>query len=440
VETPIQSTLEGELTEYYQPDLGCSLPTPEHSAFTSPDEAGVYIGNQVDRRASKQTLLLESGAELRVWHHDTVDGYFTNVYDLSIPSSSARAALKFDGNLKSVGGYLGPEAFAYAAVSGGFLYLADRGSGTPREMALNLALADGRLHSIPVVDREAVVVDKHGVLMVQNIRACGRLLIKGAEVSWSGSRTDYDTEAKVYGNGNVVIEHAAADEPGARKNRIRALDEASRYTPEIEPHSNMVDLGLITAERGRFVIAAINTNGRTDLFQYNAVVRCGQEYAGNIEDEVQFETMDTLRLDTDNYSAISVGPMLVDGNFAEHAINFDPSLGSDPPFYDVRMTRLAIYATEDGRLHVTLFDGRPQSECFKGVTPDEAVRVIREAHGEPVWGAFLDPGRTAKLCTRKGVVTSYGNAHYLRWPMHAGDPYVWVPGAGRPVPSAIILG
>jgi hypothetical protein len=59
---------------------------------------------------------------------------------------------------------------------------------------------------------------------------------------------------------------------------------------------------------------------------------------------------------------------------------------------------------------------------------------------EITWGCFLDPGRTAKLVTRRdNVLTGYGNAHYLQWPTYPGGPYTWVPGAGRPVPSVITL-
>ncbi len=103
------------------------------------------------------------------------------------------------------------------------------------------------------------------------------------------------------------------------------------------------------------------------------------------------------------------------------------------------MARTLAYKTADGMVHIRLFDGRPGSTVFPGVTPAEAKAIISEG-AEIVWGCFLDPGQTSKLCVRTlDGVGSYGNSHYLRWPTEEKPGFTWVPRIGRPIASAIAL-
>jgi hypothetical protein len=103
------------------------------------------------------------------------------------------------------------------------------------------------------------------------------------------------------------------------------------------------------------------------------------------------------------------------------------------------MARTVLYETEDGKIHIRLYDGRPGSDVFPGVTPTEVVEAIC-AEGNVVWGCFLDPGQTAKLCVRTGDnIESLGNRHYLKWPTEPGEKYIWVPEVGRPTASAITI-
>lgn len=438
----VANPLEGDLTAFYQPDVALSLPSPHSASFESPDDAKRHIAGMVDRQAADNEIRLTDSAVLRVRSHTFSDGVFTNVYDLSVGVNDVRASVNVTRGLRGVGSVLAGNENAFAAVSGGFLYLVDKSSGSPRQMALNLALQEaGTLASMPVVDREALIADGDGRLSARVVRAWGELTVNGRGLSWAGSRTNHEADALVFGNGNVGVRHHDNHDPGSRKNRIRALDEDTRFTPPLPVGSELVDVGLI-AERGGIMQAQeIRPNGGMDIFAYDSVLRCaGRLMTRGVETDIQIRSVDTLLLDRNYNGAISSGPLLSDSDFARNAVNFDPSLGSDPPFYDVRMVRLAIYATANDRLHVRMFDGRPESALFGGVTPTEAVSIIRDEDGEVVWGTFLDPGRTAKICSKNdSTITSYGNVHYLRWPSTANEPYRWVPGAGRPVPSTITL-
>jgi hypothetical protein len=150
-------------------------------------------------------------------------------------------------------------------------------------------------------------------------------------------------------------------------------------------------------------------------------------------------TLGDRAIDNALQGAISVGPMLDTESFTEHPVNDDKSLGSKPPFLDIPLARTVLYETGGGMVHLRLFDGRPGSPIFPGVTPDQAAQAIKE-ESDISWGCFLDPGQTAKLVV-KGVtdVASYGNTHYLKWPQLPGDKFVWVPKTGRPVASMITL-
>ena len=98
------------------------------------------------------------------------------------------------------------------------------------------------------------------------------------------------------------------------------------------------------------------------------------------------------------------------------------------------------FATPDGLTHLQLFDARPGSHRFVGVTPDEAHDAIMQEFGQLAWGCFLDPGQTARLVARDGSdVRTFGNRHYLDKPLSVPGPWTWQPQIGRPTASALVI-
>jgi len=154
---------------------------------------------------------------------------------------------------------------------------------------------------------------------------------------------------------------------------------------------------------------------------------------------MKVRTIDNKAIDGSLQGAVSVGPMLGEADFTNHPINSDKSLGGKPPFLDVPLVRTVLYEKDDGTMHLRLFDGRPGSPIFPGVTPRQAADAIK-GESEIAWGCFLDPGQTAKLIVRtQNDMASYGNTHYLKWPEQPGEKFIWVPKTGRPVASMITL-
>ena len=285
-----------------------------------------------------------------------------------------------------------------------------------------------------MADREAVL-SRDGTLSAAYIRAKGRLAINGRELTWTGSRTGHTAQCYVYGNGNAVITHQHDPVTGT----ARVLDEASRLTPAIRG-DQMADVGFIAADNGGFRSAAVSTSGGMDIFGHDAVVRCPAWAAGpGRVSRMEILQVGPLRGDCLPDSAVSAGRCLDVTDFAVHPVNDDPALGSLPPFANRRMARLVLYQDQRSRTHLRLFDGRPGSRGFGGVTPCEARDVIAADTGFR-WGCFLDPGQTARIwVTGPGGLTSYGNRHYLQWPEDGTGRFTWVPGTGRPVPSFITI-
>jgi hypothetical protein len=432
------SLATGNTVDFYRP-AGDAGTDHLRFDFATPADARAYIADKVDVPARDYESTVRD-MTMRIYAEQLGGGRFSNVYDLSFPERAAVPKIRIGRRSKSLADFLTAYPDAGAAASGAFLYLADKGSGVPRQAALNLALQEsGVLSSLPVVDREALVAGAGG-LSVRHLRACGELTIDGQSLAWAGSRTDHEAACQMFGNGNVVIRHHANSEPGARKERIRILEESSRYTSKIDKDSGLVDAGLIATEQGKYQVHDIRASGGMDLFAHDMVMRCdGRYFLRGIESDIRVRSIDSLAIDGQAQGAISVGPLLADKQFAANPINHDPSLGSDAPFINVPMVRLALYEAADGKLHFRLFDGRPESGCFKGVTPDEAAANIKN-EDDIIWGCFLDPGRTAKLVRRTAQGTmSYANTHYLQWPSYPDGNYTWVPAAGRPIPSAITL-
>lgn len=401
--------------------------------FGSLNEAKAFVVKYVDKPVNTMTEHIEPGVKLGMSTYEKEDGTFTNVYDLAIAPNVKPEIITFD-SLTSVYRFLtdSPAPRYSAATGGGFFYLADRGSNTPRQLALNLSISDGNIRSLPVVDREAVLAMPKG-LEVRHVVALGSMSLNGNELEWSGSLTEYDTAIKVYSNGNAVINH----QPNAMTDTCRVLDESSRYTPPIA-NEDFIDVGFIGRGDNNFIGVGGSTSGNVDIFAHDFVVRCHERYfEGN--SELQVHTIGDFALSELTGGGFSAGPDLHVTDFPNHPVNNDKSLGSRPPFADTCLARIALYKSNDGIIHIRLYDGRPGSSIFPGVTPAEVVSHIL-SQTEIEWGCFIDPGQTAKLCVRTGPNTiSYGNRHYLQWPSEGNPDFLWVPNFGRPVANAIVI-
>ncbi len=387
--------------------------------------------NIVDVPVVERREAVGQGVQFHAFSQELSDGRFTNVYDISYRKDEARPAIHVHNQLTSVYNFAKSHS-SNVVTGGGFFFLADIASGLPRQLALNLAAVDGKVRNLPVIDREAVVLNGRN-LSAELISSLGVLSINGRELSWSGSLTSYETEAKVFGNGNAVITHEYDEATGS----VRVLDERSRFTPAIKSEG-MVDIGFIAWGDGTFLGKETSLTGGVDIFAHDVVVRCSQKYL--TEDlEMKVHTIGSIAVDGPVKAALSVGPMLKTPDFESHPINKDSALGGKPPFLERPLARTALYESEDGTVHVRLFDGRPGSIICPGVTPSEVSEFI-QAEGDTAWGCFLDPGQTAKLCVRlNSSVESLGNRHYLKWVAKPGKKYVWVPKIGRPTASVITL-
>lgn len=387
---------------------------------------------EIDRPVTRRACQAGIGIELRAFPYAVSGGGFTNVYDVSWQPDAVTASIHISARPVDIRA----EAQARGALvtaSAGFFILGDRVSALPRQASLHLAIGSGQIVSLPVADREAVLT-RDGTLSAAHVRAEGLLVIDGRELTWTGSRTGRLAQCYVYGNGNAVITHQHDPVTGT----ARVLDETSRLTPAIRPGSKLADVGFLSVGDGGFRSAAVSTSGGMDIFCHDVVIRCP---ASTVEPG-HVSRMDIRQVGPLNGgclpdAAVSAGPCLDTADFAVHPVNDDPSLGSKPPFADRPMARLVLYQDLRGRTHLRLFDGRPGSPVFSGVTPAEARDAIAVDTGFR-WGCFLDPGQTARICVNgPGGLASYGNRHYLQWPQNGTGMFTWVPGTGRPVASII---
>jgi hypothetical protein len=420
------------------PDKGADRASPPDGerSFSSPREAAAFMGTEIDRPVPERVAQLGEGIELHATARSVDEGGFTNVYDIACESGAGTARIHISDRPIDPKTTQQAEG-AQVTTSAGFFFLADQASGTPRQASLNLAINDGRIASLPVVDREAVMT-RDGVLSADHIRAEGEFAINGSSVTWAGSRTGRSAECYVYGNGNAVITHEKDQTTGTS----RVLDEASRLTPVIleQDRGRLIDVGFMAAEDGSFRSVATSETGEFDIFSYDIVARCPAERIDpNSPNRLDVLRIGSIHGDDLPESAVSVGPSLDTEDFAAHPINRDPSLGSQPPFTERRMARLVLYEDLDNKTHLRLFDGRPGSPDFRGVTPSEVRDAIAADTGYR-WGCFLDPGQTAKIWVHEhGTLAGYGNRHYLRWPQNDKDNFVWVPDKGRSVSSFITI-
>lgn len=405
----------------------------EFHSFDTNREAKDFVRRIVDRPIPEQVKDLGRGISLHSYTQELSGGMFTNVYDLSFRAENVSPSIALHDRLASVFSYVRKHSDIRVATGGGFFFLADKASAVPRRLSLNLALQDGHLHGLPVVDREAVILSE-GQLSAEYLKALGTLSLGGDVLSWSGSLTQHKTDSKIFTTGNSIITHIQNDDTGS----VRILEDGSRYTPAIDS-DDTADIGFALREDGMFIGVNSSTSGHLDIFSHDVVVRTHERHIYGGLPDMRILTLGSTALDGSLQSAISVGPMLDTKNFTAHPINKDSSLGGKPPFLNVPLARTALYCTADEKVHIQLFDGRPDSPIFPGVTPSDAVQFASH-NGEVVWGCFLDPGQTARLVVQNDDNTeSYGNTHYLKWPTEPGGKFTWMPKIGRPVSSMIVL-
>lgn len=360
---------------------------------------------------------------------------FTNLYVVSFLKDKVKPSIQSFDYLMSPSDFLKSKAnlIHRIASSGGFFFLADVFSERPRELALNLSSSEGKIRSLPVVDREAVIVDR-GRLTVRFLSALGALTLNDREFSWSGSRTDYDSDITIFGNGNSVIRHIGNTATGT----IRVLDEESRYSPTIKT-DDQLDIGFIGMGGSTFRPVTYSPYGGLDIFSHDFIARLKPEQIPKGNWTVDIKTVGGIATNRFFEGSFSAGPMLNIQDFDGNPINKDPSLGDNPPFGDRRMARIALFGTDDGYTRIALFDGRPNSKLFSGVTPREATEILFSLWTVE-WGCFLDPGQTAKICTiSDGELRSYGNRHYLEWPSDQNGYFKWAPDQGRKIANIIAL-
>lgn len=396
--------------------------------FDSPEEAAAHLGPLLDRPVPTTRVDLAPGITFRSeWLR--VDGTFTNSYTVSWRAPAHATILVADPPISAAEhARRGDSAVTTTA---GFFFLADRCRYRPRTLSLNLAVHDSRVLSVPATTQDALI-SRNGVLSVVEVPARGELSLSGARLTWAGPKTAFTADCYVYGNANAVIHH----EPDAHTGKVRVFQDASRFTPRITD-TRWTDLGFHTAPNGHFAAVARSDTGGLDIFAHDLVVRCPRTVVGS---HLELHTIGPLLLQDDPVQgAVSVGPSLSHPDLNTHPLNDDRSLGSYPLLRERPSTRLVFYRTTDGAQHLRLFDGRPGSPDFPGLTLDQTLATVR-APGDVVSGCLLDSGNTSKLNVRRaGRLETFGNRHYLRWPAPDESGFTWTPDQGRPVASLITV-
>ena len=396
--------------------------------FGSPEEAAAHLRPLLDRPVSTAQVDLAPGITFRT-ESLRMGGTFTNSYTASWHAPAQAAVLVTEPPISTADH--ARRGDSVVTTTAGFFFLADRCHHRPRTLSLNLAIRDGRVLSVPVTTQNALI-SRNGTLTVVEVPACGELSLAGHRLRWAGSKTAFTADCYVYGNANAVIHH----QPDAHTGKVRVFQDDSRFTPQITD-ARWTDLGFHATPNGHFEAVTRSDTGHLDIFGHDLVVRCPRTAASS---RLDLHTVGPLApWDDPVQGAVSVGPSLSHPDPNTHPLNDDRSLGSYPLLRDRPSTRLIFYETTDGSQHLRLFDGRPGSSTFPGLTLDQTMAIVR-ARGDVVSGCLLDSGNTSKLnVLREGRLESFGNRHYLRWPPPGEQGYLWTPDQGRPVASLIAL-
>ncbi len=402
--------------------------------FATIAEAEACMREIVDRPIPRQMVVAEDRLTFTSFTHILPQGRFTNIYDISFDPRAVTANIHIGDELEGVYEYIERTPTLIAATSGPFFCHIDQNEGVPHQPVLNLAIANGQVKSLPVVDREAVLC-MNNTLVAKPVQAVGIVSFGGTELTWAGSSAGHDADCVIFGNGNLVVERVACE---INKSK-RIIASASRYTP-VFTRRDMVDVGFIPHPAGGFVADSVSDQGGMDICRYAFIGRLPKRYIPrNPGARLHVLSIDDMIPGRDILGGFTTGPML-NADFATHPIHQDRSLGPLSPLTEYPAARMVLYETTKGRVHIRIFDGRPGSEIFQGVTPTEALSLVH-AEGSIRWGCFLDGGHTARTCIRQDKdVKGYGNAHYLTLPSNNNHSYTWAGKRGRPTAGIIALG
>ncbi len=403
----------------------------EFQRFNDPAAVARFMNTRIDHPCEEAQIAVSPGITLSTRPYELEDDQFTNIYRISTTPPSLDMDVRVSPQPAGVNEAL--EKHERVAASAGFFFLADVASQVPKQAALHGAIANHLIYGLPLVDRELLELRGNNTVSARVAKALGNLSVGGEELVWAGLLTDHDHEVTVYGGGNARISHQETD-----RGLVRVLEESSKFTSKIK--GNQADAGCtLDPHTGNFIVTHTSGGGKMNIFDHDLTLRLPKKLAKR-GTAIEVTSLDQTPI-TELRGAISVGPSLLgEQSYADHPINSDLSLGTMPPFIRRRMARMAIFATPDGLTHLQLFDARPGSHRFVGVTPDEAHDAILQEFGQLTWGCFLDPGQTARLVARDGsAVRTFGNRHYLDKPLSVPGPWTWQPQIGRPTASALVI-
>jgi hypothetical protein len=396
-------------------------------------------------REREQEVHLADGLSLRISSLDLQNG-FTNVYTMTwdtahpavIPSIETRPSGFY---LRKVTDH-DPSIRLIANL--GFFFLADEAAFEPQEKTLNLCIRDGRIKSLPCVDRPILYLQK-GTLRARETRAQGTIAIDREILCWVGANSQKESPAasaaRLYGSGYCRIEHREADEFGMKR---RVLDPATNYTPKTAG----IDLIINEDCEGCLRITDIAEGGGSNLFSGRFILQIPHPQAGErykVGAQVDPLELDGLRLGTIT-SGVTIGPNVYqfvhrsDEEICADCINHDFSLGSEPPFAaHSRKARMILYQA-DQKTHLVLFDGAPYTSNFQGVTIQEVYDFLPEVYRRDAW--FLDPGHSVRMIgvsaeTQERFIC--GNKHKSRRSKAKPNTRLWNAPNGTRVSSALVL-
>ncbi len=389
------------------------------------------------------------------------EGHFTNMYDIRVaPECTARAEVRSQGHPLLMKRYFAKDQKTIAGINGAFLYLADDiegiGKQGPKDPNLNWCMRGETLVGLPASDRPAVFI-KDGKVCGKEIVARGKIKIGESEIEWTGGadvmHAPKQEWERVYKPQTPTLFNSAccriAYEDPLDKKSLRCLDMETYYTPK---HPDVAAITVSLTDSGKHQITSITQGGGAGLFDGHFILQVPTKMA---EAYSVGQTVTPLELDGMSLqgitSALTVGPAV--HHFLtekDHPVNHDASLGTLPPFGEgLRYARSAIYEDVEGGIHLTIFDGAPRSDFFKGVSPKEVAERIPQSSTK--WAFFLDGGQSVRLAVKdaSGQIHSMGNKQYVRLTEPAerallsgslppDTSFLWS-SEGRPVPSGIFF-
>ena len=372
---------------------------------------------------------------------DLPDGGLTNSYEIIIAhNSSSHLEVRSVPTPQFMHKIL-KDLRVHAIINGGFFYLADEHDKGPHDASFNFCVRDGALVSLPVINR-AVIIQTHNGIEGKMIRAVGTMRIDSKPFLWIGALEYGSRDMNILFNSACC--HIERGYDPNKRVQPRVLNKENNRTPNADRRTDIV---VRMRDDGVLHVQDICNGGGTDFFSGNFILNVPKENAAGISigDIVHPETLDDLRLDAVE-SAITVGPSLEEGivpDLDTLSINNDPSL-ANKPFQDIRTARSIIYRTNDGSIHLRIFDGARDSKTFKGITPRETYDIIYGEYPNKIeWAFHLDGSQSARAVFRRaGSFEPYGNLHYARWPWKGFEDqtrYFLDPWRGRKTASVLCV-